>query len=74
MSDPQAVAAIPPTLRRVTFDVDTAKLFDQLRAMGGDFSPLGCRVVGSLLSGTGLVEALGMAIYGVYVVEPAHDR
>ncbi|MCJ8053820.1 hypothetical protein GB928_018345 [Shinella curvata] len=54
---------------RVTFEVDQNELFDMLKKMNGDFAPLGGRVVGELLtSGTTILDAIGMAVYGVTVV------
>lgn len=54
---------------RVTFEVDNNELFDMLHKMNGDFSPLGNRIVGELLtSGTSILDAIGMAVYGVTVV------
>lgn len=54
---------------RVTFEVDNNELFDMLHKMKGDFSPLGNRIVGELLTnGTSILDAIGMAVYGVTVV------
>jgi len=54
---------------RVTFEVDQNKLFDMLHKMNGDFSGIGNRVVGELMtSGTSIIDAIGMAVYGVTVV------
>jgi hypothetical protein len=54
---------------RVTFEVDQNELFDMLHKMNGDFSGIGNRVVGELMtSGTSIIDAIGMAVYGVTVV------
>jgi hypothetical protein len=57
--------------RRVTFEVDTGVLFDMLQSLGGDTGHLGQRVVSSLLADPGNGELLGMAAYGVVLVESA---
>lgn len=57
------------TKRRVTFEVDPNQLFDTLAKMNGDTSALGQRLVSVLLAPPGFSEALGMAVYGVTVVE-----
>lgn len=54
---------------RITIDVDNGELFDRLHALHGDFTPLGTRLVGVLLSGRdpGMMDRLGMAYYGIEV-------
>lgn len=53
---------------RIAFDVDTSKMFDSIAAMNGDWSPLVQRMAGVMMTGeTGLVDALGMALYGIEV-------
>lgn len=54
--------------RRITFEVDTSKLFDTLHAMEGNTEPLGTRLVASLLAEPGFADLVGMAVYGVEVV------
>lgn len=55
--------------RRVTFEVDTSELFDRLRDMRGDTGPLGERVVAALLSEPGTAALIGMAFYGVQIID-----
>lgn len=53
---------------RVTFEVNSAELFDTLAAMKGDTGPLGVRLVGVLLTGeASVLEHVGMGFYGVAV-------
>ncbi|SES19653.1 hypothetical protein SAMN05518866_1601 [Sphingobium sp. YR768] len=59
--------------RTVTFEVDTEMLFDMLLKMNGETTDIGARVVGALLAENGIIDALGMAMYGVYVVRPAEQ-
>ncbi len=54
--------------RRITFEVDTAQLFDMLHKMGGETGDIGNRVIGVMLADAGFFEALGMAVYGIAVV------
>ena len=56
------------TIRTVSFEVDTNKLFDTLHQMNGDMSHIGQRVVGALLAEPDFVEVLGMAVYGVVLL------
>ncbi|WP_218145866.1 hypothetical protein [Sphingobium sp. YR768] len=48
-------------------------LFDMLLKMNGETTDIGARVVGALLAENGIIDALGMAMYGVYVVRPAEQ-
>lgn len=51
---------------RITFDIDTERLFDTLSKMSSDHTAIGGRVVGVMLTGeAGFKEKLGMAMYGV---------
>ncbi|SES07827.1 hypothetical protein [Sphingobium sp. YR768] len=59
--------------RTVTFEVDTEMLFDMLLKMNGETSDIGARVVGALLAENGIIDSIGMAIYGVYVVRPVEQ-
>lgn len=59
------------TLRTVSFEVDTIKLFDTLQKMNGDMSSIGQRVIGALLAEPDFVEVLGMAVYGVVLLPHA---
>lgn len=59
------------TTRTVTFEVDTVALFDMLHKTGGDMSAIGERVVGNLLADTGIIDAIGMAVYGIYTTATA---
>lgn len=53
---------------RITFDVDSIQLFDNIAKMNGDWSPLVERMAGVLMTGeTGFSESVGMAFYGVTV-------
>jgi hypothetical protein len=53
---------------RITFDVDTGKLFDSIAAMQGNWSPLVQRMAGVLMTGeSGFADAVGMAFYGIEV-------
>lgn len=61
------------TKRRVTFEVDTSRLFDALQKMGGDTEALGARIVSTLLAPCSLAETLGMACYGVVEVGSAEN-
>lgn len=54
---------------RITFEVDRNELFDMLHKMEGDFSSLGVRLVEQFLQDeTSIFDALGMGVYGVFVV------
>ena len=54
---------------QITFEVDKGLLFDMLHKMQGDTGPLGNRLVEQLLmDGTGLIDAVGIGVYGVSVV------
>ena len=59
------------TMRTVSFEVDTIKLFDSLKKLNGDMSHIGQRVVGALLAEPVFVELLGMAVYGVVLLPHA---
>lgn len=55
---------------KITFAVDQSKLFDALKDMSGDMNPLGQRLVEALLTGgVSFGDAVGMAVYGVGLVE-----
>jgi hypothetical protein len=75
-ASPGAAEASPPSgdypsrVRVVTFEVDAVKLFDTLNAMGGDFGPIGDRVVGALMCEPSWSDAVGMAVYGISLVRP----
>lgn len=51
----------------VTFTVDRSRLFDALQAMGGDTGPLGTRLVSALLGDGGMINAIGLAAYGIEI-------
>lgn len=56
----------------VTFRVDQSALFDMLHKLNGDTSELGQRLVATLLQGEpDWRDQLGMALYGVTVVDQA---
>lgn len=69
--DPSGVD--PSRVRRVTFEVDTAKLFDTLHATNGDFAPLGVMVVGTLMCDPSFFDAVRMALCGVSIVRSDSD-
>lgn len=55
--------------QRITFEVDNVALFDMLKKMNGNFTGLGVRVVGVLLTGQcDMMEGIGMGVYGVFHV------
>lgn len=55
---------------RVTFEVDQSALFDTLHKMEGNMGPVGERLVATLLMGeAGFIDAVGLSIYGIEVVE-----
>jgi hypothetical protein len=54
--------------KRVTFEADDVKLFDTLRAAGGNTDGLGGRMVSALLSEPTMAELLGMAVFGVIYI------
>lgn len=58
-----------PETRTITFKADTVKMFDMIAKTGGDFDAVGSRLASSLLGGTGWVEAIGLAAYGIEIVE-----
>lgn len=62
------------TTRTVTFEVDTVALFDMLHKTGGDMSAIGERVVGNLLADTGVIDAIGMAVYGIVIAKPSEEQ
>lgn len=53
----------------ITFEVDTNELFDTLKKMNGNTAPIGERIVGVMLADDGFFNKVGMAVYGVTVVE-----
>lgn len=55
--------------RNITLSVDTSRLFDALSDMGGDISPLGCRIVEALLAPSGTRLKLGLGVYGITLTE-----
>lgn len=62
------------TTRTVTFEVDTAVLFDMLHKMNRDASEIGKRVVGAMLAEPGLSDILGMALYGIHMPVPQVEQ
>jgi hypothetical protein len=59
-----------PNTYRVTFEIDRGKLFDTILKMEHNTGPLGDRIVGLMLMGkTGFADAIGLAFYGITVVE-----
>ncbi len=57
--------------KRVTFEADDVKLFDTLRAIGGNTDGLGGRMVSALLSEPTMAELIGMEVFGVTYI--GHD-
>jgi hypothetical protein len=57
--------------KRVTFEADDVKLFDALRAAGGNTDGLGGRMVSALLSDPTMAELIGMEVFGVTYI--GHD-
>jgi hypothetical protein len=54
---------------RLTFEVDTVKLFDTINKMQGDGSLLGNRIVACMLTGeVSTFDAIGMGLYGVELI------
>jgi hypothetical protein len=55
---------------RITFEVDTIALFNRIRELKGNCTPLGDRIVGAMITGrAGFADSISMAIYGVTVVD-----
>jgi hypothetical protein len=53
---------------RITFEVDSVELFDRIKDMKGNWSPLVERMAGVLMTGeSSFGDAVGMAFYGVTV-------
>lgn len=50
-------------------EVETTELFDRLRELRGDIAPLGERLVAALLADPNAADAIGMAFYGVTIVQ-----
>lgn len=59
----------PRHLRTITFRADTNKMFDLIHKTGGDFSAVGDRLASCLLGGSGWRELVGLAAYGIEIVE-----
>lgn len=55
--------------RRITLEVETGQFFDVVRKMNGNTNALGQRFIELLLAPVGYVTSLGLAVYGVTVVE-----
>lgn len=60
--------------RTVTFKVEPAKLFDALKAINGDTSAVGVRLVGVLMVEPSFADHIGLAMYGIEIVEENNEN
>lgn len=53
-------------MKKITFEVDPARLFDAVKNMGGNCAGIGERVAGVMMTGkSGTADDIGLAMYGI---------